>query len=98
MENVNKTEEFKDWVKGLLNDANVKDLCVTFKKANGEERELFCTLVESRIPEDKRPKNKVTRTSDDSQAVFDIKLNDWRAFRWDSIQCVAFTMGDKNEV
>jgi len=72
----NQTPEFKTWLKGLLVDENTKDLCVVFTKKDGTERELFCTLDESRIPSAKLPKvqesgSVVRNFSDESARVFD---------------------------
>ena len=93
----NQTPEFKTWLKGLLVDENTKDLCVVFTKKDGTERELFCTLNESRIPSAKLPKvqesgSVVRNFSDDSARVFDTEKQEWRSFRWDSVKQVRFEL------
>ena len=90
--------EFKKWMKGVLHDEHVKDLCVVFTKKDGSEREMQCTLVESRIPQDKQPKSDtegakaVGQASDEALRVFDTAIGEWRSFRWDSIKSVNFTL------
>ena len=87
------TPEMKSWLIGLLKDENVKNLCVTFTKKDGTERELCSTLVEERIPSDKRPKSeKASSPSDTALRVFDVVAQDWRSFRWDSIKKISFDM------
>lgn len=86
-------EEFKSWTLGLLHDENIKSgVCVTFTKKDGTERQMQCTLCESRIPENKRPKSEGESqnpsTSGSALRVFDIELGEWRSFRWDSIKSI----------
>ena len=89
---VANTPEFRTWVKGLLHDANVKNLCITFTKADGTDRELRCTLVESSIPTDKVPKGTGREASDAVQRVFDVDKQEWRSFKWDSVKSVTFDL------
>ena len=91
--------EFQTWLKGLLHDDITKDLCVTFTKKDGTEREMYCTLSESRIPADKQPKSGVEEAANSPTVgsalrVFDTVTNEWRSFRWDSIKRVEFTIGE----
>ena len=94
----NQTPEFKTWLKEILHDEHVKNLCVVFTKKDGSERELFCTLSESKIPADKQPKTQeATSTtgrsfSDEAQRVFDTDKQEWRSFRWDSVKQVRFEL------
>mgnify|MGYP006286334929 CR=1 FL=1 len=95
--NEKEFNEFKNWTYGILRDANVKDLCVVFTKKDGTEREMHCTLVESKIPADKHPKSRVEETTDSQTSgsavrVFDTDLNEWRSFRWDSVKQVSFDL------
>lgn len=95
--------EFQTWLKGLLRDDITTDLCVTFTKKDGTDREMYCTLSESRIPVDKQPKSGVeeatnSTTGGSALRVFDTVTNEWRSFRWDSIKNVTFSIGDsKND-
>jgi phage baseplate assembly protein gpV len=75
----------KDWILGCLHNANEK-VEVTFRKKDGSERTMLCTLAESNIPADKAPKEGSTaKFSDAAQRVFDLEKGEWRSFRWDSV-------------
>ena len=91
------TPEGKEWIRGLLHDQQIENLRITFTKKDGTERTMRPTLVESRIPVDKRPKTSmgVEEASDSQTAgsairVFDTEVQEWRSFRWDSIKEVRF--------
>lgn len=88
--------EFQTWLKGLLHDDIVSNLRVTFTKQDGTEREMRCTLSESRIPVDKQPKSKEAagQTSGSALRVFDTDKQEWRSFRWDAIKQVTFDIGE----
>ena len=92
--NEKEFEDFKTWTLGVLHDDKVKDLCVTFTKADGTERAMQCTLVESRIPTDKIPKTEGSPTTSNGSAVrvFDTEKTEWRSFRWESVIKVEFTL------
>lgn len=93
--NEKEFETFKDWTYGLLKDKNVKDLCVVFTKKDGTEREMHCTLVEARIPNDKLPKTSeesTSQTSGSAVRVFDTEKQEWRSFRWDTVTKVSFDL------
>jgi len=92
--NEKEFEEFKTWTLGVLHDNNIKDLCVTFTKADGTERAMQCTLVEDRIPTDKIPKTTGPATTSNGSAVrvFDTEKSEWRSFRWESVTKVEFTL------
>jgi hypothetical protein len=86
-------EEFKTWTLGVLRDETSKDVCVTFTKKDGSNRDMFCTLVESRIPTDKQPKTETTsKDSGSALRVFDTEKQEWRSFRWDSVTKVGFNL------
>lgn len=84
--------DFQTWVKGLLHDDNLQNLCITFTKSDGTERQMRCTLVESLIPSDKIPKGSGRTTSDATQRVFDLDKQEWRSFKWESVKKVEFTL------
>lgn len=88
-------EEFKTWTLGLLHDRNTKDLCITFTKRDGTEREMRCTLVEETIPQEKQPKTAGAASTSTGSAVrvFDVEKQEWRSFRWDSVTKVSFNLG-----
>ena len=77
----------RKWLTKLLQDSIVE---VTFTKKDGSERIMKCTLKEEYLPEivgAERKKN------EESLAVFDLDMEDWRSFRWDSIKQVNFSIG-----
>ena len=55
---------------------------VTFKKANGDIREMDCTLMEYLLPETSQSSN---HSGDETAIVFDLDANAWRSFRLDSV-------------
>jgi hypothetical protein len=94
----NQTPEFRTWLKGVLHDESTKNLCVVFTKKDGTDREMFCTLSESRIPNDKQPKSQASDSTtagqgnDSAVRVFDTQKQEWRSFRWDSVKEVRFEL------
>lgn len=74
--------EQKDTIKEKLRSGNCT---VVFKKADGTERKMLCTLQEASIPLESRPKNSSAKQSEDAIAVWDIEKQAWRSFRYDSI-------------
>ena len=94
--NEKEFEEFKTWTLGVLHDEHITDLCVTFTKNDGTTRDMQCTLVEGRIPADKKPTSETStanrKNSGSAVAVFDTEKSGWRSFRWDSVTKVEFTL------
>lgn len=78
---------FKKWLTGHL---KYGPTTVTFTKKDGTERTMNCTLKEDLLP--KSIAESKTKKSNESIAVFDLEKNEWRAFRWDSIKTVSFTL------
>lgn len=72
----------------IVNALHTKNVNVSFTKKDGSARDMLCTLLESNIPSDKRPKSEGTKVSDDAVRVFDVEKQEWRSFRWDSIKSV----------
>lgn len=89
------TDAAKEWIKGLLHDDQIKDLRIVFTKKDGTERVMQPTLVESRIPVEKQPKtqSEVATTAGSALRVFDVEVQEWRSFRWDSVTKVEFSLG-----
>jgi hypothetical protein len=83
------TPEGRKWLKSLLREQKVT---IFFKKVDGTEREMICTLSENIIPEEKMPKSTGKAKSDEICAVFDVKNDDWRSFRWDSVTRIHFDL------
>ena len=86
---------FKVWLKDILKNSKVT---VFFTKRDGSEREMLCTTCPAYLPvveESEEPK-KERKANDDVMNVFDIKANDWRSFRWDSVKRISISLvGDK---
>lgn len=83
---------FQQWVKGLLSDTNIKNLCITFTKSDGTDRSIHCTTADQFIPTEKVPKGTGSSTTDAVQRVFDLELGEWRSFKWDSVKQVKFEL------
>lgn len=62
---------------------------VTFKKADGSERVMKCTLVEDVLPpatkEDPLSQKKIRAVNEEVVPVWDVERNGWRSFRVDSV-------------
>lgn len=98
MPSLSNLDEFKPWLTELLRSSVV---IVGFNKVNGEFRKMACTLQESQIPEAQKPKPLAEgatprKVSEESLRVFDINKQEWRAFRWDKVQCVSFDNGNSD--
>lgn len=74
---------FRDWLLGVLKMH--KEVSISFKKLDGTNREMICTLHEEIIPKIKNEKN-----SDFLCTVWDIELNAWRSFHFEKIQKIDF--------
>jgi CRISPR/Cas system-associated endonuclease Cas3-HD len=84
-----KTKKEKDWLKNLLSNYEVT---ISFKKKDGTERKMICTLSESVIPAEKLPKNTGKSKNDEVCPVFDVENQGWRSFRWDSLTRIEFKL------
>lgn len=71
-----------DWTKirKQLHEGVVR---VTFKKANGDLREMDATLADYLLPEIKGKGS--THSGDETTIVFDLDKNAWRSFRHDRV-------------
>ena len=76
----------KSSIDEMIDDLYNGTLAVKFIKKDGSERVMRCTLNESLIPVDKLPKGDSTRKlSDAVQRAFDLDINEWRSFSWESV-------------
>lgn len=83
-------ELFRNWLRGVLKTETVR---LTFRKKDDTIREMVCTLNESKLP--KREQGKESRAENiNSMPVFDLEKNEWRAFRFDSVKQISFTLGE----
>tara|TARA_R110000796_G_scaffold7158_1_gene24863 strand:+ start:81 stop:464 length:384 start_codon:yes stop_codon:yes gene_type:complete len=73
----------------ILEALRERECRVIFKKANGEERDMICTLQEGVIPAatqaDPLSQKKIRSISEEVIPVWDINAEGWRSFRVDSI-------------
>ena len=63
---------------------------VIFKKVNGEERDMRCTLMESILPELKsKPDDNKRQPNESIVRAFDINKQEFRSFKVDNV--ISFT-------
>jgi hypothetical protein len=74
----------KEEILDMLREGTVN---LSFTKVkDGGVREMKATLVSDQIPEDKRPKtDKAPNNEEVACRVFDLDVNEWRSFRYDSL-------------
>ena len=84
-------EEMQQWVRTMLRQGV---LTVTFTKKDGSERILECTLTEDLIPADAVPTGtgSTKKKNPDAIAVYDLEIDEWRSFRWDSVKNISFSL------
>ena len=74
-----------------LSKSNIKNMLdtgivnVKFKKTDGSERLMKCTLLEGIIKEYEKKTEKTRPVSEDTLSVWDVEKDGWRSFRYDSI-------------
>lgn len=61
---------------------------VSFTKANGELREMICTLREDIVVPHEKKTERVKEVSEEVIPVWDCEKNAWRSFRTDSIMTI----------
>lgn len=61
-------------------------VCVIFTKVNGSERTMNCTLSESIVPQVPNTETKHKKQNEEVCPVWDVDLNAWRSFRFDSVK------------
>lgn len=84
----NSDKEYNEFRESLIQKLRSDIVTVNFTKADGTERKMLCTLVESKIPTDKRPKTNEAQSSStvgSSVRVFDTEKQEWRSFRFESV-------------
>jgi len=72
----------------ILEKLRTDEATVKFTKADGTERTMRCTLVESKIPLDKRPKSTEAQSAStvgSAVRAFDLDKGEWRSFRLMSV-------------
>jgi len=89
-----ETAEGRKWLQDMLRMGSVT---VTFTKKDGETRVMTCTLEESAIPKQHRPKTLVEgqeqrKRSDANLSVWDINAEGWRSFILANVTRVEFSL------
>jgi hypothetical protein len=82
-------EVFRSSVRTLLHEGVVD---VSFTKKDGTDRLMKCTLNLNKIPKEFTPKGTGQKMNDESIAVFDVEVNGWRSFRWESLKTAKLTV------
>jgi hypothetical protein len=87
-----ETAQGRKWLQDAL---RVGPATITFTKKDGETRVMTCTLVESAIPEQYRPKPQAEgqerrRRSNANLSVWDINAQGWRSFIFSNVTKVEF--------
>ena len=82
------TPEFREWLVGVLNDAN-KSTSVTFTKKDGTIRKMKCTRNPALIPEEFHPKTSASDVGSTIRA-FDLEKNEWRSFIPENVQHIDY--------
>jgi len=68
----------------LVAKLDVETVTVVFTKSDGSERKMNCTRSLSMIPDVYHPKN-VKDVDSNVIRVFDVDLEEWRSFKFDSV-------------
>lgn len=82
------TDEIKNNFKSFLKETVVT---VTFTKTNGEERTMLATLNPEAF-KDYSYSGKGKAENPDICAVWDTEINEWRSFRYDSVNSFSLTL------
>ena len=72
----------KDTLKDLLKRKIVQ---ITFKKKDGTERVMKCTLQEDLVPIYEKKTERVKKQNDETLAVWDLEKDSFRSFKLDSV-------------
>jgi hypothetical protein len=86
---------YKNWIKDVL---NLAPAVVEFVKKDGSIRKMNCTTSKEFIPAQPVKESKSNRqVNEDVLAVYDLEINEWRSFRYDSVKSVIITIGENDE-
>lgn len=88
------TDAGRKWLRDML---HMGPVTVTFTKKDGDTRVMECTLEETAIPEESRPKplaegQAPRKRSEDSLSVWDLNANGWRSFIFANVTRVEFSL------
>lgn len=77
----------------ILNDLRTSVLEVSFKKADGSQRLMRCTLMPHYLPksyneslDEQNQEKEFHQKNDNVIAAWDVQNNGWRSFRIDSVE------------
>ena len=77
----------------MIEHLQARDCRVIFKKINGEERDMVCTLQEAALPEAKKDEpltqKKVRAINDETIVAWDVNKAAFRSFRVENV--ISFT-------
>lgn len=86
---------YKNWIKDVL---HLAPAVIEFVKKDGSIRKMNCTTSKEFIPTQPVKESKSNRqVNEDVLAVYDLEINEWRSFRFDSVKSITIIMGNKNE-
>lgn len=80
--NEDEKARFRGWLRSMLLMGPVE---VKFKKSDGTERVMNCTLEEGVAVPHENKTDRVKKPNPDVCPVWDLKKEQWRSFRYDSI-------------
>ena len=69
----------------MIQELHNRDCQVIFRKVDGTERTMICTLNEGAIDNGDVAKREVKSRNDNVIAVWDVENKGWRSFRVDSV-------------
>jgi hypothetical protein len=75
----------KENINALLKEAVIS---VKFKKVDGTERLMRCTLLADRIVAHEKTTDREKKINEDVISVWDVEKDAWRSFRYDSVIAV----------
>lgn len=81
--NDQERHEFQMWLRSHL---HLGEVSVTFKKKDGTLRVMKCTLMPGLVKDYEKKTDRVKAVSEETCAVFDVDKQEWRSFRYDSIE------------
>lgn len=85
--NEKERHEFQMWLRSHLHFGPVT---IVFKKKDGTEREMKCTLKPDLVKEYEKKTERNKTLNEEVCPVFDLDKQEWRSFRYDSITQVSF--------
>ena len=88
-----KGEEGRSWLRELL--ATNTKVVVDFNKVDGTRRTMTCTLAENVVVPYEKKTDRTREPNAEVLRVWDVEKNEWRGFRYDSINYVQFDLANE---